>query len=79
MRLTRNAAKVKKEERMNEFKTEQREKPMTHDEVVLGIMGISLNDLVNAIRENRDGVFDCLYKQPKQEGGKQNEAVLSAL
>lgn len=64
---------------MNEFKTEQREKPMTHDEVVLGIMGINLNDLVNAIRENRDGVFDCLYKQPKQEGGKQNEAVLSAL
>ena len=42
-------------------------------------MGISLNDLVNAIRENRDGVFDCLYKQPKQEGGKQNEAVLPAL
>ena len=64
---------------MNEFETEQREKPMTHDEVVLGIMGINLNDLVNAIRENRDGVFDCLYKQPKQEGGKQNEAVLSAL
>lgn len=64
---------------MNEFKTELREKPMTHDEVVLGIMGIRLNDLVNAIRENRDGVFDCLYKQPKQEGGKQNEAVLPAL
>ena len=27
-----------------------------------------MTDLINAIRENRDGAFDCLYKQqPKRE------------
>lgn len=52
---------------MNEFKLEPREKPLTHDQVVLGIMGVSMADLINAIRENRDGTFDCLYKQPKRE------------
>lgn len=52
---------------MNEFKLEQRETPPTHDQVVLGIMGVSVADLINAIRENRDGAFDCLYKQPKRE------------
>lgn len=52
---------------MNEFKLEPREKPLTHDQVVLGVMGISIADLINAIRENRDGAFDCLYKKPKRE------------
>lgn len=52
---------------MNEFKLEPREKPLTNDQVVLGIMGVSMADLINAIRENRDGTFDCLYKQPKRE------------
>ena len=53
---------------MNEFKLEPREKQLTHDQVVLGIMGVSMTDLINAIRENRDGAFDCLYKQrPKRE------------
>lgn len=51
---------------MNEFKLEPREKPLTHDQVVLGIMGVSLADLINAIRENRDGAFDCLYKQKQK-------------
>ena len=52
---------------MNEFKLEPREKQLTNNQVVLGIMGVSMTDLINAIRENRDGAFDCLYKQPKRE------------
>jgi hypothetical protein len=56
---------------VNEFKLEPRKKPLTHDQVVLGIMGVSLADLINAIRENRDGAFDCLYKQQQ----KREEAV----
>ena len=52
---------------MNEFKLVQREQPPTHDQIVMGIMGIGVNELINAIRENRGGAFDCLYKQPEPE------------
>lgn len=55
---------------MNEFKLEQRETPPTHDQVVLGVMGISITDLINAIRENKGGAFDCLYKKPETEATK---------
>lgn len=31
--------------------------------MVVGVMGISMEQLIDMIRENRDGRFDCLFKE----------------
>lgn len=46
---------------MNEFIVAA-DRKLTPQQIVVGVMGISLDELVNAILENRDGRFDCLYK-----------------
>lgn len=51
---------------MNEFIVEK-QRVLTPDQMVRGVMGISLDKLIEAIRENRDGQYDHLYKpQPKE-------------
>lgn len=35
---------------------------LTPQQIVMGTMGISLEQLINDIRENRNGRYDCLYK-----------------
>lgn len=51
---------------MNEFVVEHK-RALTPQQMVKGVMGISMEDLINAIRENRDGQFDNLYKpQPEK-------------
>lgn len=47
---------------MNEFKVEPGRK-LTPQQIVMGTLGISIEQLINEIRENRDGRFDCLYKK----------------
>lgn len=46
---------------MNEFIVEPNRK-LTPQQQVMGVLGVSLDDLVNAIRENRDGQYDHLFK-----------------
>lgn len=50
---------------MNEFIVAENRK-MTHEQVVMGTMGISLEQLINEIRENRDGRYDHLYKREEK-------------
>lgn len=45
---------------MNEFIVEPGRK-LTPQQTVAGVMGITLDDLVAAIQENRDGQFDRLF------------------
>ncbi|MCD7734625.1 MAG: hypothetical protein LUH48_05815 [Clostridiales bacterium] len=47
---------------MTEFIIDRTVKP-TPQQLVLGTMGITMQQLVNAILENRDGRFDSLYKK----------------
>ncbi len=47
---------------MNDFIIDRTVKP-TPQQVVLGTMGITMQQLVNAILENKDGQFDSLYKK----------------
>ena len=47
---------------MNEFIVDTTV-PMTPEQVVNGTMGISLEQLINAIRENRNWEFDSLFIQ----------------
>ncbi|MCD8368286.1 MAG: hypothetical protein LUC48_09740 [Clostridiales bacterium] len=51
---------------MNDFVIDRTVKP-TPQQVVLGTMGISMQQLVNAILENKDGQFDSLYKKGREE------------
>lgn len=54
---------------MNEFVVVK--KPvLTPQQMVLGVMGISMDELINAIRENRDGKFDQLYVQQPEPARK---------
>ena len=53
---------------MNEFVVDKTAK-LTPQQVVMGTMGISLNQLIAAIRENRGGQFDRLYKKKDQTSG----------
>lgn len=46
---------------MNEFLVPENRK-LTPQQIVMGTMGISLEQLINDIRENRNGRYDCLYK-----------------
>ena len=39
----------------------------TPQQQVVGVLGISLDELINAIRENRDGQYDHLFKPAPQE------------
>ena len=39
----------------------------TPQQQVVGVLGISLDELINAIRENRDGQYDHLFKPVPQE------------
>lgn len=42
----------------------------TPQEQVVGVMGISLDALINAIRENRDGQYDHLFKHMPAEAAQ---------
>lgn len=55
---------------MNEFVVDKTAK-LTPAQVVMGTMGVSLNDLIDAIRENRGGQFDHLYKKQPMSGAGQ--------
>lgn len=46
---------------MNEFVIEKK-RVLTPQQQVKGVLGISLDELINAIRENRDGQYDHLFK-----------------
>lgn len=46
---------------MNEFIVTGKPTP-TPQEQVMGVMGISLEALIAAIRDNRDGQYDHLFK-----------------
>ena len=45
-----------------------RTSPLPPEKMVPGIMGISLEQLINEIRENRDGKYDRLYRQKAEKG-----------
>lgn len=45
---------------MNEYIVEPGRK-LTPQQTVVGVMGITLDDLVAAIQENRDGQYDHLF------------------
>lgn len=51
---------------MNEFVIEK-QRVLTPQQQVVGVLGISLDELINAIRENRDGQYDHLFKPQTQE------------
>lgn len=51
---------------MNEFIIEK-QRVLTPQQQVVGVLGISLDELMNAIRENRDGQYDHLFKPTTQE------------
>ncbi len=56
---------------MNEFIVAP-DRKLTPQQTVMGVLGISLEQFINEIRENRDGRYDCLYK-------KQSEAAAGAV
>ena len=47
---------------MNQFLVAEG-RTLTPQQTVMGVMGISLEQLINEIRENKDGRFDCLYRE----------------
>ena len=51
---------------MNEFVIEK-QRVLTPQQQVEGVLGISLDELINAIRENRDGQYDHLFKPATKE------------
>lgn len=51
---------------MNQFLVAE-DRKLTHQQVVMGVMGISLEQLINDIRENRDGRYDFLYIKNAKE------------
>lgn len=51
---------------MNEFIVAE-SRTLTHQQIVMGVMGISLEQLIIDIQENRGGRFDCLYKKNTKE------------
>ena len=51
---------------MNEFVIEK-QRVLTPQQQVVGVLGISMDELINAIRENRDGQYDHLFKPQTQE------------
>lgn len=55
---------------MNKFVVDKSIK-LTPQQMVPGIMGISVEQLINMIKENRDGQFDQLYKKPIKAGEKE--------
>lgn len=57
---------------MNEFVVEK--KPLNPGQVVAGVLGVSLDDLITAIRENRGGQYDHLYKQKESGAGQTRPA-----
>lgn len=54
---------------MNEFVIEK-QRVLTPQQQVVGVLGISLDELINAIRENRDGQYDHLFKTAPAEAAK---------
>lgn len=46
---------------MNEVVFIPMEGRASHNDIVEGVFGISINQLINDIRENRDGKFDYLF------------------
>ena len=51
---------------MNEFIVEK-QRVLTPQQQVVGALGITLDELITAIRENRDGQYDHLFKPQTQE------------
>ena len=54
---------------MNEFIVEK-QRVLTPQQQVVGVLGISLDELINAIRENRDGQYDHLFKPMEVSAGE---------
>ena len=54
---------------MNEFIGEKK-RVLTPQQQVVGVLGISLDELINAIRENRDGQYDHLFKPVPAEAAQ---------
>lgn len=46
---------------MNEFIVPEN-RQLTYEQLTMGTMGISLEQLINDIRENRDGLYDSLFR-----------------
>lgn len=69
---------------MNEFVVKQK-KPLTPSQIVASVTGMSMDELITKIRENRGGQYDHLYREQsgvgktRQAAGSQKEAPLNAL
>ena len=69
---------------MNEFVVKQK-KPLTPSQIVASVTGMSMDELITKIRENRGGQYDHLYREQPgagkvcQAAGSQKEAPLNAL
>lgn len=69
---------------MNEFVVKQK-KPLTPSQIVASVTGMSMDELITKIRENRGGQYDHLYRDQSgaakahQAAGSQKEAPLNAL
>ncbi len=50
---------------MNEVVYVPIDRPVSHNDIVEGVFGISLEQLINDIRENRDGKYDSLFEPEK--------------
>ena len=51
---------------MNEFIVADN-RHLTHEQIVMGTMGISLEQLIDEIRENKDGRFDSLFTDNRKD------------
>lgn len=69
---------------MNEFVVKQK-KSLTPSQIVASVTGMSMDELITKIRENRGGQYDHLYRDQSgaakahQVAESQKEAPLNAL
>lgn len=69
---------------MNEFVVKQK-KSLTPSQIVASVTGMSMDELITKIRENRGGQYDHLYRDQSgaakahQVAGSQKEAPMNAL
>ena len=69
---------------MNELVVKQ-QKPLTPSQIVASVMGMSMDELITKIRENRGGQYNHLYREQsgagkaRQATGSQKEAPLNCL
>ena len=45
-------------------------RPMTYDDIAFLLFGMTLEELVHEIRENRDGKYDLAYGRGQNSGNK---------